>query len=53
MHDSRTLERELSSLRAVRDNCPKTLITLNDERSVDHEGIRQVYALDWLLDGNE
>lgn len=41
------------ALRAVRDNCPKTLITLDDERPVDHEGIRQVYALDWLLDGNE
>lgn len=53
VHDSRTLERELSSLRAVRDNYPKTLITLDDERPVDHEGIRQVYALDWLLDGNE
>ena len=50
---ARTLERELSSLRAVRDNYPKTLITLDDERPVDHEGIRQVYALDWLLDGNE
>ena len=53
VYDSRTLERELSSLRAVRDNYPKTLITLDDERPVDHEGIRQVYALDWLLDGNE
>lgn len=38
VHDSRTLERELSSLRAVRDNYPKTLITLDDERPVDHEG---------------
>ena len=53
VHDLRTLEHELSSLRAVRDNYPKTLITLDDERPVDHEGIRQVYALGWLLDGNE
>lgn len=44
---------EALALRAVRDNYPKTLITLDDERPVDHEGIRQVYALDWLLDGNE
>ena len=49
MHDSATLDRELSSLRAVRDNYPKTLITLDYERPYSHEGIRQVYALDWLL----
>ncbi|NMM99675.1 ATPase [Bifidobacterium sp. DSM 109958] len=53
VHDPNTLERELSSLRAVRDNYPKTLITLDDERPVSHEGIRQVYALDWLLGEGE
>lgn len=44
-----TLRRELSALRAVRDNYPKTLITLDDERPVSHEGIEQVYALNWLV----
>ena len=44
-----TLERELSSLRTINDNYPKFLITMDDERSVSHEGIQQVYALDWLL----
>ena len=39
----------LFSLQTVRDNYPKTLITLDDERPSFHEGIRQVYALDWLL----
>ena len=34
---------------AVRDNYPKTLITLDDERPVSHEGIEQAYALDWPL----
>ena len=33
----------------MRDNYPKTLITLDDERPYSHEGIRQIYALDWLL----
>lgn len=47
--DPKTLERELSSLRAVRDNYPKYLLTLDDDRPVSHEGIRQIYALDWLL----
>ncbi|WP_172143864.1 ATP-binding protein [Bifidobacterium panos] len=45
---SETLERELSSFRSVRDSYPKTLITLDDVREANHEGIRQVYALDWL-----
>lgn len=48
--DPRTLERELAPLRALRDNHPKHLITLDDVRPASHEGIRQVYALDWLLD---
>ncbi|RSX54130.1 ATPase [Bifidobacterium goeldii] len=51
VHDPNTLERELSSLRVIRDNYPKTLITLDDERPVSHEGIQQIYALDWLLSG--
>ena len=48
--DPRTLERELSSLRSVRDNYPKYLLTLDDDRPISHEGIRQIYALDWLLE---
>ena len=44
-----TLCRELSSLRAVKDNHPKTLLTLDDADPINHEGIRQINALDWLL----
>lgn len=47
--DEKTLARELASLRAVRDDYPKTLITLDDSDPVSHEGIRQVNVLDWLL----
>ena len=43
-----TLQRELSSFRSVRDNYPKTLITLDDAREQSFDGIRKVYALDWL-----
>ena len=43
-----TLRRELSSFEGIRDNYPKTLITLDDVREQSHQGIRQVYALDWL-----
>lgn len=45
------LQRELRPLRALRDNYPKTLITLDDARPLSHEGIIQVNALDWLLEG--
>lgn len=43
-----TLQRELSSFEGIRDNYPKTLITLDDAREQSYLGIRQVYALDWL-----
>lgn len=49
VRDERTLERELRALTAVHDNFPKTLITLDDVRPVSHEGIEQIYALDWLM----
>ena len=45
-----TLQRELSSLTSVRDNYPKTLIALDDEREQSLDGIRKVYALDWLAE---
>ena len=46
----KTLERELASLQSIRDNHPKYLITLDDTRPISHDGIRQTYALDWLLE---
>ena len=45
--DESTLERELASLRQIKDNYPKLLITL-DDFSGDHEGIAQVNLIDWL-----
>lgn len=44
-----TLKCELSSFESIRDNYPKTLITLDDFREQSYNGIRRVYALDWLL----
>ena len=44
-----TLRRELSSFEGVRDNYPKTLLTLDDTREQSYDGIRKVYVLDWLL----
>lgn len=45
----RTLERELRSLRAIDDDYPKYLITLDDTDEISHQGIRQINAIDWLL----
>lgn len=44
-----TLQRELSSLDAIKDHNPKYLLTMDVTPPVSYNGIRQIYALDWLL----
>ncbi len=44
-----TLDRELEPLRKIKDHNPKYLLTLDNEPNVSHDGIKQIYALDWLL----
>lgn len=45
-----TLQRELRPLRQVRDNHPKTLLTLDEiGAEANYDGIRQLNAIDWLL----
>lgn len=46
--DPATLARELAPLLAVRDNYPKTILTL-DELPMQHEGIMQGNVVDFLL----
>ena len=43
-----TLVRELAPLQSIRDNHPKVLLTLDAEPPISHNGIQQLYALDWL-----
>ncbi len=50
--DPNTLERELAPLRAIGDNYPKRLLTLDEIGNGSHEGIIQRNVIDWLLDGN-
>lgn len=45
-----TLQRELAPLQQTKDQHPKILLTL-DVFEGNHEGIRQVNLIDWLLDG--
>ncbi|AEF80302.1 ATP-binding protein [Leadbettera azotonutricia] len=43
------LARELEPFGKAKDHNPKYLLTLDDDPEVSHNGIRQLYALDWLL----
>lgn len=49
VRDTTTLERELKPLQAVKDNYPKLLLTLDDDPTVDFNGIKQINVLEWLL----
>ncbi|MGV7976790.1 MAG: ATP-binding protein [Anaerolineaceae bacterium] len=46
-----TLSRELQPYRAIPDNFPRMLLTLDDIPAyANHEGVHQIYLLDWLLE---
>lgn len=49
VRDKKTLQRELVPLQAINDSYPKLLITLDNDPLISHNGITQIYALDWLL----
>lgn len=49
VRDENTLNRELAPLRSISDNYPKYLLTMDNDPIVSHNGIKQIYALDWLL----
>jgi predicted AAA+ superfamily ATPase len=48
VNDDKTLEREMSSFRSIRDNHPKYLLTL-DYDTTNIEGIYKLNVIDWLL----
>ena len=50
VRDENTLERELRPLKAVKDNYPKLLLSLDDDPEGDYEGIIRKNALDWLME---
>lgn len=50
VQQSETLERELKPLDSIKDHNPKYLLTLDVEPPTSHKGIKQIYALDWLLE---
>lgn len=50
VRDQDTMHRELRPLDALSDHYPKYLLTLDDDPPVDHNGIRQINAIDFLLE---
>ena len=48
--DQNTLRRELEVLQGIKDNHPKILLTLDEiGANTNHNGIRQLNVIDWLL----
>ena len=50
VRDESVLKRELTPFRSIRDQYPKTLLTLDDDPPLDYDGIRQMNIMDFLLD---
>ncbi len=50
MTEESTFEREMSPLKGITDNYPKTVITLDRFTLGNYEGMEVVNAVDWLLD---
>jgi predicted AAA+ superfamily ATPase len=50
--DEHTLQRELAPLDSISDHNPKYLLTMDPIPLMSHNGIRQIYVLDWLLEKN-
>lgn len=51
--DETTFEREIAALKSIKDNYPKTILTLDRLTPGNYNGINVVNAIDWLLDPAE
>lgn len=49
VRDEATLTRELAPLDSINDHNPKVLLTLDDDPTCSHNGIKQLNAIDWLI----
>ena len=49
MTEKSTFDREMAPLRALSDNYPKTILTLDRFALGDYDGIEVINAVDWLL----
>jgi len=51
VRDEKTFEREIRSLKKIKDNFPKYLITLDNDPNAQIDGIHKINAIDWMLHG--
>lgn len=49
VRDEETLKRELASLRQIKDQYPKYILTLDDDPVADYDGIKRINVLKWLV----
>ncbi len=49
VRDEATLKRELASLRQIKDQYPKYILTLDDDPVADYDGIKRLNVLKWLV----
>ncbi|MDD6994552.1 MAG: ATP-binding protein [Candidatus Borkfalkiaceae bacterium] len=49
VRENTTLLRELAPLQKIKDNYPKTILSLDDDPKADYSGIIRLNALDWLM----
>lgn len=49
VRDENTLKRELKPLESIQDHNAKYLLTMDNDPLTSHNGIKQIYVLDWLL----
>lgn len=50
VRDEKTLKRELEPLDSILDHNPKYLITMDNDPPISYNGIKQKYAISWLLE---
>lgn len=50
VRDEATMNRELAPLKSLPDSFPKYLLTMDNDPVILHDGIKQIYVLDWLTE---
>lgn len=50
VREETTMQRELDPLLSISDSYPKYLLTLDNDPITYHDGIKQQYVLDWLME---
>lgn len=52
LRDEKTYKREMLPLKSLNNNYPKMILTMDESPIKDDNGVKIIYALDWLLNKN-